>query len=660
MYDADDGDRSTATFRTWPYHLFQLNDSSAGVISGGKGVILHGITFQATVAGHSGSSSSSSMVSCSTSACDVTLLHCSLSCQPPQSPSPPSSSTAPAAPSGWSGVLLCDGSSGGIVACSIIGCSSGGIRVQRASAARISQSSVDCCRGSGVEAVDKARVRVDSCWIRGEVVTKTAAAMPAELGPLEGFGIYVGKESVVTVERVNIVSCRRAQVAVGDSSQATVGSSTLHKGGHAGVFVYRGGGIVLKSCCISRCRLSCIEGRDSGSSVQVESCTLRDGGWGGIVLSHGCSANVVGCTVTGLVKVGVSLSSGALGHLSQCVVSSCKGGGMLFDGAGKTVVLGCKVFDITAVAAATGSGVGSGAVAVASAGVAFEVRSCGVLIKSSTVIGCSTAVLWGEGGGGGLSKCSFKDCDIGLKCAQSSSSVAGSAAPAAASKDKPGSGIRKVSKLTCEGCSTGVSVDGGPVVAMHCCHVKGGNIGFSLQGGLGAKIIDCSASSCSSGVVKCYGGGDEAFDICGTKFVACSKHAVEYSGGHMLLTSCLMESCGSSESRAAVMLSCSGDVAGGSKNGGKDAFTVILKDCRIVKSRSDDSRCLSLNYLCRVIISKLSSVFFDAFSFFRGVGLLICSGCCADVVSGCIEGGKGTGVEVNSRGRANIEDCRLP
>jgi hypothetical protein len=29
-------------------------------------------------------------------------------------------------------------------------------------------------------------------------------------------------------------------------------------------------------------------------------------------------------------------------------------------------------------------------------------------------------------------------------------------------------------------------------------------------------------------------------------------------------------------------------------------------------------------------------------------------------LSGCIEGGKGTGVEVNGRGRVNIEDCRSP
>ena len=151
---------------------------------------------------------------------------------------------------------------------------------------------------------------------------------------------------------MNIVNCRRAQLAVGDGSQATATNSAMHKGGHAGVFVYRGGGIVLKSCCISRCRLSCVEGRDCGSSVQAESCTLRDGSWGGIVLSHGCSANVVGCTVTGLVKVGVTLSSGALGQLSQCVVSSCRGGGVLLDGAGRTVVIGCKVFDITAAAAA--------------------------------------------------------------------------------------------------------------------------------------------------------------------------------------------------------------------------------------------------------------------------------------------------------------------
>jgi hypothetical protein len=85
-----------------------------------------------------------------------------------------------------------------------------------------------------------------------------------------------------------------------------VSSSTLHKGGHAGVFVYRSpivcihlstengnikgrsSSVSLKSCCIrcfnrcllilvlkttcnstkySRCRLSCIEGRDSGKHL---------------------------------------------------------------------------------------------------------------------------------------------------------------------------------------------------------------------------------------------------------------------------------------------------------------------------------------------------------------------------------------------------------
>jgi hypothetical protein len=545
------------------------------------------------------------MVSCSTASNDVTLLHCSLSCNPQLSSS--SSSTARTAPMGWAGVLLCDGSSGGIVACSITNCSSGGVRVQRAAVARISQTSVDGCRGSGIEAVDKARIRVDSCWIRGEVQPSPAKQSPAkkhaaastpsgDLGALEGFGIYIGKESVATVEHVTIVSGRRAQVAVGDGSQVTMSNSALYKGGHAGVFVYRSGSIVLKACCISRCRLSCIEGRDSGSSVLAESCTLRDGGWGGVVLSHGCSASVVGCTVTGLVKVGVSLSSGALGQLSQCVVSGCRGGGILLDGAGRTMVLGCKVFDITAAAAAGGGGGGGGsAVAAAGAGVALEVRSCTAMIKSSTVIGCDLALLWGEGGGGRLSNCSFKNCETGLKCAQSlsSSSTAASAASAASQaagvKDKVGPGMRKVSKLTCDGCGTGVIIEGGPLVALQSCHFKGGNTGFLLQGGVGAKIADCSVMSCFSGLVKRGGSDEQAAEIIGCKFVGCSRHGVEYSGGNLSLSGCVIDSCGSSQSHAAVMLACvrvSSDDGSGSKNEGRDgAAAVVLKDCRIVKSR---------------------------------------------------------------------------
>ncbi len=39
---------------------------------------------------------------------------------------------------------------------------------------------------------------------------------------MEGFGVFVGKESVVTVEALNVVLCRRAQLAVGDGSSATV------------------------------------------------------------------------------------------------------------------------------------------------------------------------------------------------------------------------------------------------------------------------------------------------------------------------------------------------------------------------------------------------------------------------------------------------------
>ena len=59
---------------------------------------------------------------------------------------------------------------------------------------------------------------------------------------------------MVTIEGITVAGCRRAQVAVGDSSKASVTGCTLNKGGHAGVFVYRGSSVALKSTCISRCR----------------------------------------------------------------------------------------------------------------------------------------------------------------------------------------------------------------------------------------------------------------------------------------------------------------------------------------------------------------------------------------------------------------------
>ena len=43
------------------------------------------------------------------------------------------------------------------------------------------------------------------------------------------------QESVVTIEGITVAGCRRAQVAVGDSSKASVTGCTLNKGGHAGV-----------------------------------------------------------------------------------------------------------------------------------------------------------------------------------------------------------------------------------------------------------------------------------------------------------------------------------------------------------------------------------------------------------------------------------------
>jgi hypothetical protein len=65
--------------------------------------MLHGITLRAAVAG----GSSSSMIACSTPSCDVTLLHSSCRCNRD------STSVSTVAPSGWSGLLLCDGSSAG-------------------------------------------------------------------------------------------------------------------------------------------------------------------------------------------------------------------------------------------------------------------------------------------------------------------------------------------------------------------------------------------------------------------------------------------------------------------------------------------------------------------------------------------------------------------
>ena len=64
-------------------------------------------------------------------------------------------------------------------------------------------------------------------------------------------------------------------------------------------------------------------------------------------------------------------------------------------------------------------------------------------------------------------------------------------------------------------------------------------------------------------------------------------------------------------------------------------------------------RCTAFN-----VLKTVFGISFHAVSLFRGVGLMICGGCCADVVSGCIEGGKGAGVELTGRGRVNIEDCR--
>jgi hypothetical protein len=90
------------------------------------------------------------------------------------------------------------------------------------------------------------QVRVDGCWIRGESLpsssttttsttsttstSSSSSSSSSELGALEGFGLFVGKESVIVMERVNVLRCRRAQLAIGDESKATVRRRRLHLG----------------------------------------------------------------------------------------------------------------------------------------------------------------------------------------------------------------------------------------------------------------------------------------------------------------------------------------------------------------------------------------------------------------------------------------------
>ncbi len=49
--------------------------------------------------------------------------------------------------------------------------------------------------------------------MRGDSPPNKSDVGGAELGALEGFGLFIGKGSIVTVDGVSVLACRRAQVA---------------------------------------------------------------------------------------------------------------------------------------------------------------------------------------------------------------------------------------------------------------------------------------------------------------------------------------------------------------------------------------------------------------------------------------------------------------
>jgi hypothetical protein len=173
-----------------------------------------------------------------------------------------------------------------------------------------------------------------------------------------------------------------------------------------------------------------------------------------------------------------------------------RGGGVLLDGAGKVVLESCKVFDVDDGALADAAARDTSAAAAAAAAAAYEVRSCDARIKKCQVsalyitlathnhhtshvtsltthhspqaISCGTGLLWGISSWGSVVGCVFKNCGTGLKCAQvTAASAASSAAPSA----EDGKRCRKVLKLNCEDCETGVSLEGGPAVSLQVCDV---------------------------------------------------------------------------------------------------------------------------------------------------------------------------------------------
>ena len=236
--------------------------------------------------------------------------------------------------------------------CTFSGHTCGGVLVSGESA----EALVFGCRFSSapagmaaVQVEERARARVrkcmfDKCLGMGiQVVRSECTIDDNSFSEMFNYAVQVAASGSGLVKANSFVSGRKSSVAISGRSAPQVEGNSFSKCYATGVFVFDGGRPTVEANEFRGCTLAAVEVRDEGSDPLVINNTVMDGSDGGIVVHNQARGTIKGNTISGNVKAGITMCTGASAIVCDNVIAGGKGSGILCHTDAGGVVRGNRI-----------------------------------------------------------------------------------------------------------------------------------------------------------------------------------------------------------------------------------------------------------------------------------------------------------------------------